>query len=211
MTITEIYDKFAIPPNLREHMLRVYGVVCFIEKHWKGEPVNWDLAKKAALLHDLGNAVKFDLDAHPEFLGEEQMNVEHWKEVQRQIIEKYGSDDHETTGKMLEEIGADRQLIDIIQAKSFGNSVESSKSDSWPLKIMYYGDMRALPFGIGTLEERIDDVRNRMPKYTSRPDFEDLINACRDIENQIAANLDMPVSEINENSIKTESPSALVY
>lgn len=36
-----------------------------------------------------------------------------------------------------------------------------------------------------------------MPKYTSRPDFEELVNACKQIENQIENNLDITVNDIN--------------
>ena len=75
MKVVEVYKKFGIPPNLQEHMLRVFEVTSYIEKHWKGETVDWDLAKKIALLHDLGNVVKFDFDKHPEFLGSEPMFV----------------------------------------------------------------------------------------------------------------------------------------
>jgi hypothetical protein len=69
------------------------------------------------------------------------------------------------------------------------------------VKILYYADLRTLPFGIGTLEDRLEDVRNRMPKYTSRPDFKDLVEACRQIENQLQQNLDVPVVEINNDSV----------
>ena len=55
MKISEVYKKFNIPPNLQEHMLKVCSIVSFIEKHWTREEVNWGLAKKVALLHDIGN------------------------------------------------------------------------------------------------------------------------------------------------------------
>ncbi len=209
-TIANIYQKFGIPPNLQEHMMRVCGIVNFIESHWKGaQDVNWSLAKKVALLHDLGNVVKFDLDRNPEFLGEEQANVDYWKRVQKEVIEKYGSDDHEATKKMLEEIGISKEAIEIILNKSFGNSVETKNSDDWILKTVYYADLRTLPFGIGTLEERIADVRNRMPKYTARPDFEDLVSACREIENQLQQNVDIPLSNISNDSVTFDNKTML--
>jgi len=205
MQIREIYKKFYIPPNLEEHMFRVCEIVSFIEIHWTGEEVDWNLAKKLALLHDLANVVKFDLDKHPEFLEDEQQNVEYWKGIQRQIVEKYGDNDDEATKKMLLEIGIDQEVIEIIWNKRFGNSVATKDSNNWPLKIMYYADLRTLPLGIGTLEERIADVRERMPKYTIRPDFEDLVSACREIEIQIQQNMNISVSEINNNSVKVDS------
>ncbi len=117
------------------------------------------------------------MDKYPEFLGNEQKNIDYWKRIQRKIIEKYGTDDHDATKLILEELNLDNKLIDIILRKSFGNSVEIAKSENWPLKLLYYADLRTLPNGIGTLEERIGDVGARMPKYTSRPDFDDLCEA----------------------------------
>jgi len=204
MKVIDIYKKFGIPPNLQEHMFRVWGIVSFVEKHWDNADtiVDWNSLKRAALLHDLGNVVKFDLDKHPEFLGKEQSNIGHWKNVQKSIIEKYGSDDHEATEKMLKEIYVSQEILEVIQNKSFGNSVATKNSNNWPLKILYYADLRTLPLGIGTLKERISDVRKRMPKYTSRPDFEDLVSACKEIEKQIQDNLDIAVSEINDQAIE---------
>lgn len=204
MTIGEVYQKFGIPPNLQEHMLRVWAVVDFLEKHWLGEKVDWEMTKKAALLHDLGNMVKFDFDKHPEFLGEEQKNIDFWRKAKEDLVAKYGADDHEATRKMLQDIGIDELLTETILSKSFGRSVATVESDNWPLKILYYADLLTLPSGIGTLEDRMADVRNRMPKYTQRPDFEDLVAACRQIESQIQANLTVPVSEITNETIKID-------
>ena len=196
MKISEIYKNFKIPPNLQEHMFRVYSIVCFIEKHWKGEKVDWKLVKKIALLHDMGNIIKFNLDNHPEFLGTEAPRIDYWKKVQKEIIQKYGLDEEAATRKMLEEIEIDEKSIQIIEDKAFGNSVAIKNSNDWHLKLLYYADLRTLPFGVGTLEERLSDVSARMPKYTSRPDFEDLVSACRETEQQIQTNLDLYVSEI---------------
>lgn len=116
-------------------------MVSFIEGHWNNSQIkiDWNLVKKASLLHDLGNVVRFDFDKHPEFLGKEQVNVDHWKDIQKKVIGSYGSDDHEATERIL--------------------------------------------------------------KYTSRPDFEDLVEACREIERQIQGNLSLSVARINNKSI----------
>ncbi|MCL5004133.1 MAG: hypothetical protein M1352_02590 [Patescibacteria group bacterium] len=202
MKISEIYEEYGITPNLQDHMLRVCGIVEFFQKHWRGkEIIDWNFTKKMALLHDLGNTVKFDLDKHPEFLGEEESNVQHWKKVQGKIVKRYGSDDHEATKQMLLEIGVEDEMIKAILQKSFGSSIETKNSNNWPLKILYYADLRTLPFGIGTLEERINDVKDRMPKYSGRPDFENLVRACRKIEEQLQRNINIHVSEINDNTV----------
>jgi hypothetical protein len=207
MNIRQIYRKFNIPPNLQEHMLRVASVVEFLQKHWIGkDKVNWKLTKNVALLHDLGNLVKPDLIKHPEVLDKERINISHWLNVRQKLIENYGTDDHEVTLKMLSEIGSDKSIVDIISKKGFANSVLIKNSSNWPLKILHYADLRTLPSTIGGLEERIADIRARMPKYTERSDFEDLVAACQEIEKQIRENLDVPVSEINNTSISKFVP-----
>lgn len=70
------------------------------------------------------------------------------------------------------------------------------------MKILYYADLRTLPFEIGSLENRLKDVRQRMPKYTNRPDFEVLVNACLNIGKQIEEKLNIPASQINKINVK---------
>lgn len=210
MIIADIYKKFSVPPNLQEHMQKVYGVVAFIEQHWTGkEKIDWNLVKRAALLHDIGNIVRFDFDKHPEFLKEEQSRVDYWRDVQRGMVEKYGKDDHQATKKMLREVGGDEKLIKIIWEMRFGESVAINGSNSWPLKIILYADLRVLPQGIGTLEERLADIRQRLPKYASRPDFEYIVGACREIEKQAQKRVNVSLEQINKESLRMDSQSLL--
>ena len=142
MKIIDIYTKFTVPPNLQEHIIRVASIAKFIEKHWTGNnKVDWNLTKKVALLHDLGNIVVFDFEKHPEFLGKEQSNIKYWKRAQQEMISKYGSDDHETTKQMLKEIGLEEGAINTIMGKSLGNAVAVKDSHNWPLKILFYADL----------------------------------------------------------------------
>lgn len=201
MKIDEVYQRFSVPQNLAEHMFRVFGVVCVISENWIGKPLNWNLLKKLALLHDLGNIVKFNLTG-------DELSL---KETQKMMIDKYGADDHEATGNMVRELGFGDESIETIQSKSFGNSVAISESSNYLLKILYYADMRVLPNGVGTLEDRLSDVRNRMPKYTSRPDFEDLIGASKDIETQIQENVGILLSSINNETIAPFISEASTY
>ncbi len=182
-------------------MYTVARVVCSIRDHWVGDKIDWSFVIKAALLHDIGNIVKFNFEAHPEFLGSEASNVNYWKEVQKRIVKKYGADDHIASGNMLKEIGVTGNLLDVIQDKSFSNAVSVSLDDDWYSKILLYADMRVMPHGIVTLEERLSDVRSRMPQYTKRPDFEDLLSAARNIENQLIRSLDRSINEIDWGNV----------
>jgi hypothetical protein len=194
--IRKVYARFSVPPNLAEHMKTVAQVVRVIRNHWQGVPIDWDFIILAALLHDIGNIVKFNFEAHPEFLGDEVVNIEHWKVVQRDIIARYGKDDHLASGNMLRELGVSQELLSTIQDKSFANAIEVAAGSDWNAKILLYADMRVMPHGVATLEERLADVRHRMPQYYERPDFENLLDAARDIETQISTHLDDTVADI---------------
>ncbi|KKU02892.1 MAG: hypothetical protein UX88_C0035G0003 [Candidatus Woesebacteria bacterium GW2011_GWC2_47_16] len=210
MKISDVYQKLSVPPNLQEHMLKVCGVVTFIEGYWiGGEEIDWNFIKKAALLHDVGNIVRFDFDNHPEFLRDEQSRVGYWRDVQKQMVEKYSKDDHAATKKILQEVGVDEKLIEIIWEMRFGKSVATRDSNNWPLKIILYADLRTLPLGIGTLEERLHDVRQRLSKYSTRADFKDLVNACRDIEKQIQQKVNIPLEQISDETLEIDSQVSL--
>ena len=150
MKIREIYKNFRIPPNLRDHMFRVYSVICLIETHWKGKKVDWNLAKKTALLHDLGNIIKFK-----QFIGLEESSIEYWKQVQKEMIKKYGSDEEGATKIMLRKVGVDERVIQIIEMKAFANSVGVKDSNDWRLKLLlYYADLRTLPLTSGDIRRK---------------------------------------------------------
>jgi hypothetical protein len=184
-------------------------VAKFIADHWKGKEVDNTRLVKAALVHDLGNIVKFNFDKYPQFLGDEVKNIEFWKSKQKEIISKYGADDHEVTKKILIEIGFDNNSIAVISSKSFANAVETSKSNDWDQKILLYSDMRVLPDGISTLEARLDDIMSRMPQYYNRADIQQLLGACRSIEKNLQDNVDLPLSSITDESMMHDNNELL--
>jgi hypothetical protein len=196
MTITAVYKKFSVAPNLIEHMLSVTKIVKVLQLHWTGVVIDWQALLLASLVHDVGNIVKFDFIKYPQFLGTEQGHLDYWKETQKQMISKYGADDHIATGKIMAELGFDSRLIKVIQDKSFGNSETVAAAHDWPAKILAYADLRVLPQGIGSLDERIADVKVRMPKYTSRKDFPELVKAVYQIETQLQAVVDLPLDRL---------------
>ncbi len=201
MKISEIYEKFNIPQNLQEHMIRVAKICQFVCDHWRGKVINREIILKAALLHDLGNIVKFDFDKYPRLLDKEGSRIESLKEIQSKTIKKYGSDDHEATKKMIEEIGVDEKLKDIILRKAFGNALETEKSDNWEVKILFYCDLRAGPFGVMPLKERLNEALPRLEKYKHLGNLEDFVKACENIEKRIQSNINVDISKITEEKI----------
>ena len=43
-----------------------------------------------------------------------------------------------------------------------------------------------------------------MPKYTSRPDFEDLVEACQNIGKQIEEKINVQANQINDKNVKVD-------
>ena len=205
MTVRQIYQQFFIPPNLQNHMVTVAKISSIIANHWQNNNdfVISDLIK-VALLHDLGNIVKFDFDKFPQFLGTEISNIQFWKDKQTEIIQKYGKDDHEVTKAMLNELKTDQRLIDIILAKSFDNSITINNSNDWLTKILRYSDLRVMPNGIGSLQQRLDEIKNRITKYQNNPELPKLIQACFDNENKIQAKVDFDLKTINQDLINSD-------
>lgn len=204
MKIKEVYDKFSIPPNLANHMLDVASICAFIQEFWTGRDIEWNVILKAALLHDIGNIVRIDFDKYLAFGGEEEIDVIYWKDIQQKLIQKYGNDDHEATRVMLTELNVDKVIIQTILDKSFVNSIKIAHEDNWYTKILQYADLRVIPTGIVPMEDRISDVKNRMTKYTSRPDFDGLIEACREIEREIQKNISVTVDEIKKENMSVD-------
>lgn len=210
MTIREVYLRFSIPPNLQDHMLRVARVVLYVKSKWNGPHVDWENLLKAALLHDLGNIVRFKFDsASISVYGEEAKRLDFWKEKQREMAIKYGNDDHEATRAMLREINIDTKIVDWILSKSFANAEEIKKGSIWEDKILLYSDMRVLPSGIGSLQERLNELEKRRNTLTSDPAFESRVKACRELESQVEQNLFVSVSSITDSSVLTDDNSLL--
>ncbi|USN54769.1 MAG: HD domain-containing protein [Candidatus Peribacteria bacterium] len=64
-SIQDIYTQYQIPPSLQEHMLRVAAVAEQICLH-SSQEIDHATIVTAALLHDMGNIIKFNLDKLPE-------------------------------------------------------------------------------------------------------------------------------------------------
>lgn len=190
MQVKDIYEKYKIPPNLAEHMLKVTKVALFICQHWRGQGIDVELVKKGALLHDLGNIVKFNF-ARSELWG---LRVDHdyWRKVQKEFFNKYGTDAHKATIKILHELGINGRLLDEVLLGEWhepGGSLERI--------IVLYADSRVGPFGVVSLEGRIKDLRKRYGAGFK----EEAAAVALERERKVQENLTVPVSEITEESV----------
>lgn len=210
MKIIDVYTKYNAPPVLRNHMINVAKVAMYILDHWKGPKIDRKMMILLCLVHDLGNIVRIDFNKQfgPK---KEWLDIKFWNERKEDIINKYGNDDDSVTAKILNEIGVDDEISNIIFEKRFKNSIKIYTSKNWLLKLLLYSDLRVLPTGIGTLQERLDEVVSRRSDLSNRPDIENLIEANFLIEKDLQKYVSVPLDTINDESIKNYGEELLNY
>jgi hypothetical protein len=140
-------------PQLREHQLRVGGIVRLITD-------NHD-SIITALVHDMGNIVKFDLDNPYTKIND----IEKWKIEQEYVRTNYGCDAHEATFAILKDAGLNKYNIHLKdEGRAYNNEtlyVDFFESMSKPALFTLYGDMRVSIEGVVSMQERIEDLERR--------------------------------------------------
>ena len=204
-TAKEIYEEYKILPNLQEHQFRVASVVKLIGEQHK-DKINLDKLIKAALLHDMGNIIKFDLEKSivPWKDDEEK---KYWLEVQKEFRDKYGGDEHKATVIIAGEIGVNEEVVDLVSSLNFSKACIYKEGIDYEKKILLYADCRVSPKGVTGLSERMEDFKNR---YIGRTDYFDAvgdmdrkgyISCIEAIESQLFSDFDPKPEDITEKSI----------
>ncbi len=206
MNIFDIYEKYQNMPQQAEHHFKVAAVAGIILDNLTpafSQPEKEEIIT-ACLLHDLGNIVKFDFrySLFPEIVAEKGLAF--WEKVKESIKIKYGFTSHAATHSMLMELGVGERILELVDAVGFDEAKDNAESQDFGKKICAYSDMRVLPRGVGSLEERIVDLRIRYKNHkegaSNREVFEE---ALREIEKQIFARCKIKPEEITEESIKS--------
>ena len=215
MNITDVYKKYKIMPMLELHQLRVAAVANII-----CESINQEVDKeniiKACLLHDMGNIIKFKLGKIPEAV--EPLGIEYWQEVQNSYINKYGKDEHQATLDIINELGQDNLIYDLVNCVGFHTAKENRESNDFNRKICAYADMRVTPYGVTSLQERLDNLKERyhgenktanLDLGYEKDSLETHIEArelfetsLKEIEKQIFENCVFKPEDINDDSVK---------
>lgn len=209
-TISKIYKRFQIPPNLAQHMFEVTATAKLILANWTGLNLNADSENliAALLTHDLGNLAKYDFSSDFNFtlFHNDAKLIEHWKQVKKKIMQKYGTNDHEVTKNMMLELDAPKRLLEIHEMISFSNNELIYHSSDWVGKIAPYADQRVGPNGVLSLQGRFDDFairyKHRIPKGLTPERITELQTAMFATEKQIAEHMSITPEEITNESIK---------
>ena len=204
MNISEIYTKYKIMPSLQLHMFRVAGVAAFI-----CDSITVSVDRKsvigAALLHDMGNIIKFKLDLFPSFLEPEGLS--YWQKIQQAYFEKYGSDEHKATIAIAKEIGIKGKVMELLSSIGFSQADKNFESADFDKKIAAYSDMRVEPYGVVSLESRLKDGHKRFkvhrPGFDNEVMFEEMTEYLRKIEIQIFEKSSIKPSDIINKKVNT--------
>jgi len=203
MKVQEIYEKYKIMLRLQEHMLRVAGVASIICDNFQGA-VDRKLIVTASLFHDIANIVKSDFEKRPPEVTKKK-DLNYWFGVQKEFIEKYGSDDHTATIKIINEIGLDLHITNILHNLEFTYTQEIAESKNFERKIIKYSDMRIAPYKVDTLANRLSELKKRYVyerKMHSETEFDKLALAWKSIEKQIFVHCKIKPEDITEEKVR---------
>ena len=156
-TITDIYAEYKIPKNLQLHQLRVAAVAKIICDNLTVS-VDTENVVRAALLHDMGNIIKFDLGVFPESLEPE--GRDYWEGVKKEYIETYGTNEHEASIQIARVLTGNERIVQIVETVDFGKN-DRHTVDDFGIKIAGYSDTRVCPYGVASLLEREEDGARR--------------------------------------------------
>jgi len=203
--ILGIYTEYKIIPNLQEHQIRVASVGKITADSLAGDIDRTGIVC-ALLLHDMGNILKFDFSVFPETL--EPLGLAYWESVKEEYREKYGSDEHLATLLIAKELGVAERIISYIDSTGFTKIPYNLKEGSMEEKICNYSDMRVGPFGLLSLEDRMNEgwqrYKDRKDRTLARDEEREII--VRDaflLEGSIFENSTLKPEDLNDVSIES--------
>ena len=210
--IKKIYSDYKIPLNIQLHMLRT---ACVAEQimDCTNEKVDREAVISVMLIHDTGNIAKmsFNKEYLPMLVGKEKGQIEELKERQKEFIKKYGEDDLEINIRIGKEIGIGKRELFLMNNKSLKSVCATAAGNDLELMLCSYADFRVGPFGVISIEERLEDARNRylrMGKILYRDVkindeiFSKWVNCSISLEQKIFEKTSILPTDINDESIK---------
>ncbi len=160
-TPREIYEKYRIPPWLQLHQLRVAAVGKMVAEAQQGN-IDTRQIVLACLFHDMGNILKFDISPTgplAPLFGKK--GFDYWREVQQEFAQTHGTDEHAASVAIARAIGLPPAACTIVDRIGFANVKDLFAHNSRELWIAQYADMRVGPYGIISMQERIEDLKKR--------------------------------------------------
>lgn len=196
--ITEIYQHYHTPESLQWHQLRVAAVATQI--------VGMESpCVTASLLHDLGNLVKFDLSENARVI-DPSLHTPFWREKQKEIKARYGTNSHQATTAMLKEMRVPEPIIELVRGID-ASTIASLTESSLEQQICEYADLRVTPRGVVSLEERLEDLRERYHskrhiEWATDTAFEKTKQHAQQVEEHIQKQTGVDVASISSETVQ---------
>ncbi len=210
--VQDIYQHYLIPSNLAEHMLQTAALGQIICQHWQQNKTDLQqsLVLTTLLLHDMGNLIKFKLD---KTANKQQRQVaqlltadQNWQQQQQAMIAKYGSSCEQANSIILQELGLNK-AAQLLKRHNFDRlHTLIDQPGHWQEKIIFYCDLRFTPFGLSSVPERIQDLKERY--QSQNPNWRDaaIVRQRLDDSLQLEASLNqytkIDLKHIADSSIK---------
>lgn len=209
-SILDIYTDYKVMPQLQEHQLRVAAVAQ--QLCTPALRVNTDHVMTACLVHDMANIIKFDLKVFPEFL--QPQGLGYWQGVRQAYIDTYGPDEHRASLKIAADLGLAGPVVDLIRMIGFPYISEVTQSGDLERKICCYADQRVAPYGVATIQQRLDEGRKRYAHRTDHKlnlNFEIIASDLVTLESQVLAATNLLATDITDASIKNNFLALKAY
>ncbi len=164
--------------------------------HWVGGSIDANTIITVALIHDLGNLIKFKRP----FLGELEQDAEYWTKKQDELRGKYGNDVHQATLALAKQEAFSPEILIELDRTGMSGSLEKFSTNE--ARIIELADMCVSPVGIVGPSERIDDLLKR---YGDRVHLVDLQRHKENVEivsNQLDQPLEAVLKAISQQDIE---------
>ena len=203
--ITEIYEEHQVTPHLALHQLQVAAVASLICRN-STFSVDVDSIVCAALLHDMGNVIKFDLKQTKEVFGFSDEEIEKIAKIKKEFIGKYGEDEHVVNAQIALGISGSDKIVRLIKSNSFGLLCTTKEGDDNDLKVLKYADMRVGPKGVVSYEDRMEEAGKRYANHDKIQGYQEserqkLVGCGKDIEEWIFSRCSIKREDITEESV----------
>lgn len=214
-----IYQNYALPIVLQNHMLRVAAVGKWIIDHWNNPAIKLDerCIIETLLLHDIGNIVKGEDDNFRNLFPDiyEMESFEYWVSIRHWVMEHYGNTDTEATNNIVKEIGVNQSVVDMIVKKQFTRNKLIYEENDFIAKICAYADQRVSPEGVmsltGRLAEAVSRYRGVANASVNSKNRTKLIEYASKIESQIFENVSGTPDMITDKSIEGYITQLKIY
>jgi len=184
--IKQLRLEFMCPRNICKHMDKVAELVVNYGQKLisKGEIVDVDLARKAALLHDLVRIVSVEEKELNHKLVQDDITAKKLK-LWSQIRHKYSNMGHEEMAAVILKEQGFFELAEIVRKHRFDFIKNSQIFKHWEEKLLYYADKRVLHDQVVSLKERFDDSLQRHYGGLNSASREELIRLNYELEKEI--------------------------